>query len=224
MTHQSFPPMSDWIEDAWLRRYLARELDADETEWFEAYVLDKPHLLQRIEHDSDLRDALDVVSSSGEFHLKAAIESVERPQASPRTSEALRGVRWFAIAASFLGGAAIVGISRVVPSEPAVVNPPRLIFDAFRGAYSEPRREEGAPDSPVLIVDFALPERLEIVAIEARIDGSVRALPIPRRSSEGFGTLVVPSNWRGRARFHLSIRPAEGSAGPSQIKDMEIGL
>ncbi len=51
-------PMSAWLEQAWLARYLDRQLDGDEAAWFEAYVLDKPELLTMIDADNRLRDAL----------------------------------------------------------------------------------------------------------------------------------------------------------------------
>jgi hypothetical protein len=50
--------MTAWLEQAWLTRYLDRQLGSEETAWFEAYVLDKPELLATIEIDTSLRDAL----------------------------------------------------------------------------------------------------------------------------------------------------------------------
>jgi hypothetical protein len=50
--------MTPWLEAAWLQRYLERRLDAEETAWFEAYLMDKPELVDRLEADSDLRDGL----------------------------------------------------------------------------------------------------------------------------------------------------------------------
>ncbi len=56
------PPrrMTAWLEQAWLTRYLDRQLADEETTWFETYMLDKPELLTTIEADADLRDALTV--------------------------------------------------------------------------------------------------------------------------------------------------------------------
>lgn len=50
--------MTPWLEAAWLQRYLERRLDAEEAAWFEAYLMDKPELIDRLEADSDLRDGL----------------------------------------------------------------------------------------------------------------------------------------------------------------------
>jgi hypothetical protein len=54
----SLTRMSAWLEQAWLSRYLDRQLESDEAIWFEAYVLDKPELLAMIDADTRFRDAL----------------------------------------------------------------------------------------------------------------------------------------------------------------------
>jgi hypothetical protein len=51
-------PMPEWLEDAWLGRYLDRLLTEEETHWFEQYVLDKHRLLSLIDADTRLRKAL----------------------------------------------------------------------------------------------------------------------------------------------------------------------
>src|ERR1700752_252565 len=55
--------MSEWLERIWLARYLERKLSAEEAAWFEAYALDKEPLLEAIEADTTLRDALAAVGS-----------------------------------------------------------------------------------------------------------------------------------------------------------------
>jgi hypothetical protein len=50
--------MNAWLEQAWLTRYLDRQLASDEATWFEAYALDKPELLAMIDADTRFRDAL----------------------------------------------------------------------------------------------------------------------------------------------------------------------
>ncbi len=66
MTPNSAPQrLSAWLEQAWLARYLDRQLDGAETEWFEAYALDKPELLTMIDADTRLRDALAADASAG---------------------------------------------------------------------------------------------------------------------------------------------------------------
>jgi hypothetical protein len=54
----SLTRMTAWLEQAWLARYLDRQLASEETTWFEAYVLDKPELLAMIDADTRFRDAL----------------------------------------------------------------------------------------------------------------------------------------------------------------------
>jgi hypothetical protein len=49
--------MAEWLEQAWLDRYLARQLKPEESDWFEAYILDKEDILARVEDDCLLRDA-----------------------------------------------------------------------------------------------------------------------------------------------------------------------
>ena len=60
------PPMAPWLEQAWLMRYLDRQLGADEQAWFEGYLLDKPELLDQVEADTALRDA--VAAQQGAQH------------------------------------------------------------------------------------------------------------------------------------------------------------
>jgi hypothetical protein len=50
--------MKAWLEQAWLSRYMDRDLSSEETTWFESYALDKPELLAMIETDTHLRDAV----------------------------------------------------------------------------------------------------------------------------------------------------------------------
>lgn len=55
--------MSAWLEQAWLIRYLDRQLAGEEARWFEAYATDRPELLATIEADTRLRDALAAAAS-----------------------------------------------------------------------------------------------------------------------------------------------------------------
>ena len=50
--------MAEWLEQAWLERYLARQLGPEESDWFEAYMLDKAELLDQVEDDTALREAI----------------------------------------------------------------------------------------------------------------------------------------------------------------------
>jgi hypothetical protein len=79
--------MTEWLEQAWLDRYLARQLKPEENDWFEAYMLDKTELLEQVEVDSDLRHAF-LASSAGE-------DSAATPGATPpahlATADAISG-------------------------------------------------------------------------------------------------------------------------------------
>ncbi len=50
-------PMAAQIERRWLQRYLDRQLDADQSAWFEAYLFGRPPLLRLAEIDTLMRDA-----------------------------------------------------------------------------------------------------------------------------------------------------------------------
>lgn len=49
--------MAPWLEQAWMERYLNRELTEDESDWFEAYLLDRPSLLPHLMSDRLLAEA-----------------------------------------------------------------------------------------------------------------------------------------------------------------------
>lgn len=55
--------MSAWLEQAWLIRYLDRQLAGEEAQWFEAYAMERRELLATIEADTRLRDALAAAAS-----------------------------------------------------------------------------------------------------------------------------------------------------------------
>ena len=55
--------MSAWLEQAWLIRYLDRQLAGEEAQWFESYAMERRELLATIEADTRLRDALAAAAS-----------------------------------------------------------------------------------------------------------------------------------------------------------------
>lgn len=105
--------MPPWLEDAWLRRYLARELAPDETEWFETYVMQRPHLVAQIDTDSDLRDALHALGGDA---ARGAVRELEAAPARAVQTPARTGLRGtyaqaagiaVALIGGLIGGAAL---------------------------------------------------------------------------------------------------------------------
>jgi hypothetical protein len=78
--------MTSWLEAAWLQRYLERRLDAEETAWFEAYAMDKPELIDRIEADSDLRDGLALSSGNAGDAVHRGISPTRATGAAAKAS------------------------------------------------------------------------------------------------------------------------------------------
>ena len=158
-----------WMENAWLVRYLDRQLSDDELAAFEAYVLDKPELLALIEADTNLRDALSeaalntpggVVDQHAATGAQAHIVDVQ--QIPSRLANA-HGVRpmWAAIAASLLLGLGVGWIGHRVlsldHSQALIANPTRIIYDTLRGEASLPRIEHADSKSDYVLVEIAVP-------------------------------------------------------------------
>jgi len=162
--------MTAWLEQAWLIRYLDRQLAGEEADWFEAYALDKPELLAMIEVDTRLRDALaadatmrhrerSVVDESRQggaaahsqvnrLHDDAAdptpVHSSASFKADPRRTapSRRRAPAWLALAASLLIGVSIGWFGTRMPAENA---PPAVIASPTRIIYDTMRGEESLP-------------------------------------------------------------------------------
>ncbi|HSC12124.1 MAG TPA: hypothetical protein VLC97_14210, partial [Rhodanobacteraceae bacterium] len=80
--------MTAWLEQAWMVRYLDRQLASEEANWFEAYALDKPDLLAMIEADTRLRDAL--AADASIRHMERSVDRGGRQGGA--TGDAPRGV------------------------------------------------------------------------------------------------------------------------------------
>ena len=80
--------MTAWLEQAWMVRYLDRQLAGEEATWFEAYALDKPELLAMIEADTRLRDAL--ATDASMWHMERSVDREGRQGGA--TGEAPHGV------------------------------------------------------------------------------------------------------------------------------------
>jgi len=191
--------LAPWLESAWMARYLERQLSADETAWFEAYVLDKPDLLTALEADTDLRDAL---------HADAASRAVADPmrdttapaadspganatarQASPRSASG----RYLGLAASLLLG---VGIGVLVHRpgthlfEAPVTDPMRIVYDTMRGERTPPHVERADSSAAYAIVEVAVPPSAHNIVLTAE-NATPRTL---HRSAEGFVSFLLPRN------------------------------
>lgn len=219
-------PLSTWLEQAWLQRYLDRELEFDEQAWFEAYLLDKPHLLDAIEADSALRavvcvaePAIDQIAARAPSLGRAAesVPRIERRASSAAPRQLPRTL--LAVAASFIGGLGLAALLMNGPGpalghEPEAEAPARLVFDLLRGGHIELREDIGDPRARLMVVDVALPLGSRIAAAHANLGERRVALPAARISGEGFATYTLPRSWRGHAQLHFDLRRESGDALP----------
>jgi hypothetical protein len=204
--------MKAWLEQAWLGRYLERSLSAEETTWFESYVLDKPELLAMLETDTGLRDALaadpsllGVRESAAAYASKAGGTAQAQPtgtedDSTPILLEQRRLARsqrrtapaWLAIAASLLVGIGVGGVAVRTIAPPAaapnvIANPTRIIVDTMRGAASAPRVEHADSGSAYVLVDAAVPPGAEHIVL--KMDGEPDQVLTP--VADGFVTFSV---------------------------------
>lgn len=222
----SQPSISPWLEQAWLQRYLDRALDAHEAAWFEAYLLDKPHLLDAIEADNALRavvcSADPAVDRIGDGAQPASVQEDHPDYAAPapRPAKRSRGpASLLALAASFVGGLGLASLLLSSPSQspaqdPEAEAPARLVFDLMRGGHIELREDIGDPRARLMVVDVALPLGSHIAAAHAALGERRVELPAARISGEGFATYTLPRSWRGRAQLHFDLQRESGDALP----------
>jgi hypothetical protein len=216
--------MSPWLEQAWLQRYLARELAADETEWFEVYLLDKPHLVQAIEADTDLRVALN--DAAGIFGEEAALpldtpaaDARARPPGEPvlRASHARPRRRiGFALAASLVAGATLGWMLATTAPPPGAMyaaGPTRLVYDTWRGAAAAPQVHPGSRETPYVLVEVGLPPD----ATDVRLRAASGETPLTV-SSEGFASFL----WRRDAKSADSPIIEFTSAGQRQKFELSL--
>lgn len=223
----SAPPLSPWLEQAWLQRYLDRELKADEQAWFEAYLLDKPHLLDAIDADNALRA---VVLAAADPQVQPSLDQADRGEATRAETatvatiephrQARRGrLPLLAMAASFVGGLGLAsllipGPAAPIIDEPEAEAPARLVFDLLRGGRVELREDQGDPRARLMVVDIALPLGSRIAGAHAELGERRVELPAARISGEGFATYTLPRSWRGRAQLHFDLQREGGDALP----------
>lgn len=190
--------MPAWLEAAWMHRYLSRELTDSETAEFEAYCFMRDRLMDLIEQDVDLRDAL-----AAHPPIVANEPTIASPVSPPRSRARSS---WWSVAAMLAVGLGIgvpLGtISR--PSPPLVANVPTVVVDTFRssdaGAGVWAAGATSTSDVVVLQVLLA-PEALEVTA---SLSGAPELTLHP--SSEGVAALLVPRTLLGgtlRVRYVL---------------------
>jgi hypothetical protein len=175
--------LARWLEAVWLSRYLNRELTESETQWFEAYALDKPDLIDQIEADTQLGRAFRfekrnqhkrptaVITTLPGFNQKPPIAppnagAKQMPadrQSSPRRSTSVR------LAASLLVGIGGGWILQSVVSkndQPALLlSPTRIIFDTMRGDGANARVEHAESRSAYVLVEAPVPSGAQQITL-----------------------------------------------------------
>lgn len=184
------PTMAVWLEQAWLERYLDRALSDAETEWFEAYALDRLHLLEAIDVDTRLRDAC--IAGAAAIDSPRVPETVAALPDSVGTNYARpprRRRHLFAVAAALLAGIGISGWITNSTSGGAVLeaNPTRIVYDTMRGIEEQARVENSASSARLVLIEIAVPSAARDV--ELGIEGLPKLALSP--SSEGFVSFLI---------------------------------
>jgi hypothetical protein len=182
--------LSNWLERAWLQRYLDRKLSAPETEWFEIYLLDKPHLIAALEADNDLRAGLALAAA-------APVRGDASPWRSGFGGGASKKPRWPAMAwAASVVAACGLGLMLAGPLSigaggqraQIIASPQRVVFDTMRGVDSPPLVYPGAAASSHVLVEVGLPPDAEQVALHVAGQAPL-ALKV---SPDGFASFLLP--------------------------------
>jgi len=192
--------MAVWLESAWLARYLERELSAEETEWFEAYVLDKPDLIETIEMDSDMREGLAMVQSApregdGSFRVREPRSARASRTRASRLLPATVASLLLGVAGGWIGERMLS--DRNVPV--LIANPTRIVFDTMRGESMAPRIEHGDSDSRFVLVEVAVPEQATDVSLVLDGEAPISLQPSP----EGFVATLLQR--RKMAEVHGAV-------------------
>jgi hypothetical protein len=210
--------LSAWLEQVWLLRYLDRQLDGDETKWFEAYILDKPDMLALIEADLDLRDALAAEAArpagpaATDASARISIDAVaandvqptavgaiaSRPVSSP--GHAGRSPAWLGLAAAVLvglGAGWLASGARAPAGAPTLVpSPTRIIYDTMRGEAAPPRVEHADSRSPYVLVEVAVPPGAENIVLKMAQTPEQGLTPSP----DGFVSFFVRRETLAKSR------------------------
>ena len=188
--------LSNWLERAWLQRYLERKLSESEAEWFEMYILDKPHLIAQIEADNDLRDGLALSAALAPEH------GVTLPSRSGSGGRTIKKPRWPAMAwaasvvAAWGLGLMLAGplsISAGGHRAQIIASPQRVVFDTLRGVDSPPLVYPGAAASSHVLVEVGLPPDAEQVTVHVAGQEPLPLLVSP----DGFASFLLPRTGLG---------------------------
>ncbi len=208
------------LEQQWLRRYLDRELAPAELEWFEAYALDKPALLDAIDTDTTLRDGVCALGADVVTDSASADAGTASVAALPPRRRAYAAPAWMGMAASLLlgVGGGWLGHSALRNSAPPdlIANPPRLFFDTMRGSDIAPQQQHAGSLSPYMLIEVAVPPGAANVRVE--VDG--HAWPLIA-SSESVVSFVA-----GRERLNAakSVLVTYSLSGKPQSRDLRPQL
>ncbi len=211
-------PMPAWVEDAWMRRALERELTAEEQDWFDVYMLDKPRLLQQLEADLDLRDGLAASvapASDGSAITAPVVSAARRHRRRPHLA-------WLGRAASVVVSVALgwwaatsYHAQPVTGADTDVlVDPLRIVFDTQRGGDEPVLLFNRGSSSPYLLVEVGVP----LDATDVRLIRSAAPdLPL-RVSSEGFVSFLWPRDRLPQSPPLLAFR----SAGSDVTRELDF--
>jgi len=244
--------MTAWLEQAWMVRYLDRQLAGEEANWFEAYALDKPELLAMIEADTRLRDAL--AADASIRHMERSIdrggrqggatgdmpsgvseptplgyardryEAREKTQAEARSTQHRRAPVWLAMAATLVLGLGLgfVGTHSLAPDSAA----PELIASPTRIVYDTMRGEPTPPR--VEHADSKSPYVFIEVAVPPGAENIVLKLgDAPEEklivSPDGFVSVLVLRNHRSSAQAGEIRYEISGGIKTQAIDTASIG-
>lgn len=177
--------MPSWMEEAWMQRYLDRDLTQEESNWFEAYCLDREHLMAAIEVDTQLRDLM-------ARHGGVLAVPVRRPSPHPVLAKAAALVTAVALGA--------VLTASLQPGIAPEGNVTRVVYDTLRGESAAPHVDHPESTSRQVVVDLAVPADAQDVALSFD-GGKVTHLSV---SAEGFVSAVLPRDTFERSVLTLS--------------------
>jgi ferric-dicitrate binding protein FerR (iron transport regulator) len=209
-------PMPQWLEDAWLARYLDRELTPEEQEWFEVYAMERPALLDAIEADARLRDGLHVGASSAGADPTPTIAAQHfRTRVARAPALRIAASLCAAVGLGWLVGTTLSGQTEGEYAD-VVADPTRLVFDVERGAPSAPVVFNGQSGSDWVLVEVGVPA--EAAEVRVLVDESV--VTTATVTSEGFATFLLPR--RLTAGHRLEIEYEMGTTVESRSLEVPV--
>ena len=214
-------PMSPWLERVWLERYLERELSPEETHWFEAYMLDKPELLDAVEADTDLRDGLARAGSAAAVVSEAPAAANVTTGAGAASGSAATPTRrfpgaWMPMAATLIVG---IGLGLLLQRLPdvqdkaggVIASPTRVVYDTMRGEALQPRVEPGSPGTDAMLIEVGMPPAATNITVRI---GDGPELPLVL-SPDGFVSFVVSGSGAREAALQYEV---EGTPAQRTIR------